>query len=774
LDQLSEKERRKYFRSRGVRMKLLLSFILLIAITSGLMVGIAFDTTRRLAVAGALDKMQTLASVFSLEIESDIRFAREELEDAAVDMSGTEMNARLIRMYVDRKLLNSVSVDAVYVFRADGEMLCRRDMQTSAANARDSLMREKEIINAMAVNQPVVFLSSSKYKNPGAIFIAVPIEGRGGAEGVIVAEMTIDSSVMEKAVRDYTVGGQYMDIFLTDEKGTVIAHTDKEMVSKSLFDQGMPLEGSTLEKDYASPLREEVKKFTFLSREEKYLGLAAPIGGITGWRVMLMEPYNIAYAPVRTVVLRILVIGLLALVVGIFIALYRANRVIKPIGELLVAVDDISRGNYSRDVKVYKRDEIGSLAIAFNQMKTSLKDNFEQARKYQVDLEEAYNQLQNDARKREEANRELSRKVRELTSLSEVTQAITTTLDINEVLNTIIDAISRVMGFQICSIKLIDKKTNRLKVEVHRGLGEEYLEKGDTPVGEGISGLAVKMCKPIVIEDTKKDSRLPADHVLHKIGISSIISIPLITKRSVVGAINLYTKNPHKFNEDEKRLLGIFASQAAGAIENARLFESLRESYLNTIQALSMAIDAKDQYTHGHSKRVKDLSSIIGRQMGLTEDQLELLEYAADLHDIGKIGISELIISKEGKLTVEEYDLIKTHPLVGETIIEPVPFLQEVKPIIRHHHERWDGYGYPDGLKGEEIPQMSRIILIADAYDAMTSDRPYRKALTHDEAVREIKKHTNAQFDPEVVEAFLQVFSGNDPESVFAKKGFGG
>ncbi len=177
-----------------------------------------------------------------------------------------------------------------------------------------------------------------------------------------------------------------------------------------------------------------------------------------------------------------------------------------------------------------------------------------------------------------------------------------------------------------------------------------------------------------------------------------------------------------------------------------------------------MAIDAKDRYTHGHSKRVSDVSIMIGRELKLSKEAEELLQYASDLHDIGKIGISEVIISKEGKLTVDEYEIIKTHPLVGETIIEPVPFLQDAKPVIRHHHERYDGYGYPDGLKGEEIPLLARIIHIADAYDAMTSDRPYRRALSHALAVQEIKKHSGSQFDPKVVEAFLRVFEKTAPD----------
>jgi HD-GYP domain-containing protein (c-di-GMP phosphodiesterase class II) len=386
----------------------------------------------------------------------------------------------------------------------------------------------------------------------------------------------------------------------------------------------------------------------------------------------------------------------------------------------------------------------------------------------QTRLEEAYTQLKNDTLKREETNRDLSRKINELTSLGEVTQIITDSLNIDTVLDTIVDTIGQVMGFDTCSIKLLDRRTGDLCVTVSRGLGEEYSRKDATPMGEGVSGRAVKMCRPIFIQDVASDARIEKGHILHRIGVKSMISFPLVTRKSVVGVLNLYTRETHEFTEDERRLLTIFANQAASAIENARLFDSLRDSYLHTIQALSMAIDAKDRYTHGHSERVSKISVMIGRQLGLTPDKLDLLKYAGDLHDIGKIGVSELIIAKESKLTVDEYEIIKTHPLVGEVIIEPVPFLRDARAVIRHHHERWDGYGYPDGLKGEEIPLLSRIILIADAYDAMTSDRPYRKALTHSVAVHEIERHSSTQFDPQVVRAFLELFREKTPEDVIA------
>lgn len=756
----------RYFKSRGVRLKLMLSFVLLIVVTTCLMVYFAYDVTHQLAHEKIVGKMDTLASVFSIEVEHDISRTLDAVREIAREPSVATMDKVSLYTYFRSRQIQKMNLDAIYVFDKKKRMIYSNYYLFEGVEPRADLPNTPEIREVVKMGIEKVFPLPERYNSPGGMLVVVPvINSHGKCEGIVVGEKTLDSSVMELSVKNDndTRGDARMEVYLADASGKILAHTREEMISRSLFDKGMPL--NVFVENQKEPTIDVLsREFTFDVSGTKYIGTSKPVSKWLGWRVVLIQPYEQAFEPVRMVVKKILLIGTLAMIVGIGIALYRSNRIIKPIGELLMAVEKVSRGNYSDDVRVFKSDEIGSLAFAFNKMKQVMVEKIQANEGYQERLEEAFNQLQNDSRKREEANRELSRKVEELTSLSEVTQAITNTLDLKTVLNTIVDAIARVMRFSMCSIKLLDNKTDKLTIVVDRGLGKEYLGKGPTKVGDGISGLAVKMCKPIVVEDLKNDTRVSKSHVLMSMEVSSVISYPLMTKSAVMGVLNLYTKTPHEFTEDELRLLNVFANQAASAIENARLFETLRESYMNTIQALSMAIDAKDRYTHGHSKRVKEISSIIGKEAGLSADQIQLLEYAADLHDIGKIGISELIISKQGKLSVDEYELIKTHPLVGETIIEPVPFLQETKPIIRHHHERWDGYGYPDGLSGEEIPLLARIILIADAYDAMTSDRPYRKALSKEEALREIIKHRGTQFDPDLVESFLKGIGAEDAE----------
>ncbi len=186
-------------------------------------------------------------------------------------------------------------------------------------------------------------------------------------------------------------------------------------------------------------------------------------------------------------------------------------------------------------------------------------------------------------------------------------------------------------------------------------------------------------------------------------------------------------------------------------------FKKLDNSYKNTVFALSHAVDARDPYTAGHSERVTKISQLLGDMLRLPEEQLRSLEYAALFHDIGKMGVPDRILLKKGKLTDEEFDIIKKHPGIGVDILESIDFLTESLPIILHHHENIVGNGYPDHLKGKDIPLGSRIIAIADSYDAMTTDRPYRKALSHQDAVDEILRNKGIQFDVKVVDVFMQI-----------------
>jgi len=197
-----------------------------------------------------------------------------------------------------------------------------------------------------------------------------------------------------------------------------------------------------------------------------------------------------------------------------------------------------------------------------------------------------------------------------------------------------------------------------------------------------------------------------------------------------------------------------------------KLYLDMRETHISTLAALASALDAKDPYTHGHSYRVSRYALLIGEEMGLPDAQLQALEYAALLHDLGKIGIDGEIIAKPGKLTPEEFEVMKTHPVKGAKIIERLRFLEEAAEIVKYHHERVDGKGYPDGLSGEKIPMMARILHVCDTYDAMTSSRPYREALSVDRALEEFAKCRGTQFDEKVVDALLSLHARGSMETI--------
>ncbi len=215
--------------------------------------------------------------------------------------------------------------------------------------------------------------------------------------------------------------------------------------------------------------------------------------------------------------------------------------------------------------------------------------------------------------------------------------------------------------------------------------------------------------------------------------------------------------DPHGFSRRTMRLLAGIAQQARLAIQNAGAFDNLEETFLSTVEALANALEANDEYTSSHARWITDMALEVGRELGLDPDSLKRLELGALFHDIGKIGIPSAILQKPGPLTQKERKVVQTHPELGERILAPIARLENVRPIVRHAHERWDGNGYPDEVGGEEIPIESRVIFVCDAFHAMTTDRPYRKAMSFEEACKELEDGAGSQFDPDVVAAFLKL-----------------
>jgi len=241
-------------------------------------------------------------------------------------------------------------------------------------------------------------------------------------------------------------------------------------------------------------------------------------------------------------------------------------------------------------------------------------------------------------------------------------------------------------------------------------------------------------------------------------GSDSVLAIPLKIRSRVFGIlISLIRDGKRHFNEKDLYFLTFLAEKASSLIENLALYENIYENLFSTLYAFVETIEARDPYTKQHSTRVTHYAVSIAKAIGCSREEIDVLNVSGNLHDIGKIGIPDNILLKPGQLTDGEYEVIKTHPNIGSNIIGHFTMWADEQKIIKHHHERWDGRGYPDRLRGEEIPFLSRILSVADVYDALTSDRSYRKKLSDDVAIRIIRENTGSQFEPKVVDVFLKL-----------------
>ncbi len=334
-----------------------------------------------------------------------------------------------------------------------------------------------------------------------------------------------------------------------------------------------------------------------------------------------------------------------------------------------------------------------------------------------------------------------------LVTLLDVSQRIAASLDAHTVLREVAAGVSRLFAAETASACVwLHTGDGRFEPADQRGvsLGDSGAQAG--PGDDGGDALVARMLQ----SGDPLQEGLGADG--HR------LVLPLVVHGALTGYVEVRSERSDPLSADDLQVLQVLASEATVALENADNYGKLEDTYLETVTALAAAMEAKDQYTADHADMLANMAVAIGRRLGLVEADLRDLQYAAVLHDIGKIGIPGAILNKPDQLTDEEFAVMAEHTVIGERIISRIAHLRSIGHIVRAAHERWDGSGYPDGLGGEEIPLPSRILLVCDAYHAMTSDRPYREALAEDVALGELRQNAGTQFDPAVVERFLETW----------------
>ncbi|KAF0245233.1 MAG: hypothetical protein FD180_1780 [Planctomycetota bacterium] len=349
---------------------------------------------------------------------------------------------------------------------------------------------------------------------------------------------------------------------------------------------------------------------------------------------------------------------------------------------------------------------------------------------------------------------------RALTTLYKVGNLINGEIDLQKVLKSTMDAVMSQIRADRGTLILIDRERGTYEpVVVHTGVDdptEDPSQEVRPYLSRTILDSVVRNGQSIISNDAMGDERFKAGESVIIQHIRSVMCVPLAAKEKILGAIYLdSTGVADVFQQADLELVTAIALQAGLAIDRAKLIEDLESLFFESIRTIVAALEAKDKYTCGHSERVTTYAVELARAMNWNEKDLTTLNLSALLHDVGKIGIPERVLLKPGKLTAEEYEVMKQHPVIGAEIIKHLKNAAAIIGGIRHHHERWDGMGYPDGLRAEQIPAMARVIQMADSYDAMTSHRPYRRGMTHEEVMFEVERCKGAQFDPKVAEIFL-------------------
>jgi HD-GYP domain-containing protein (c-di-GMP phosphodiesterase class II) len=312
------------------------------------------------------------------------------------------------------------------------------------------------------------------------------------------------------------------------------------------------------------------------------------------------------------------------------------------------------------------------------------------------------------------------------------------------------------------SVMIYNNDDKFLHIVAARGISNSLVESIKLKSGVGIAGRAFE--KGEIIFVTNPERNPDYDRFMgYDEQSEPFVAIPLKIKGNSIGVLNIHLpKTKNNFTDLELKFLSILADEMSIMAENIGLYQSIEKFYLELVQTLARIIDAKDSYTGDHAVRARERAVRLAKKLNVPEQIIKNIEYAALLHDMGKIGIDEKIITKPGKLTDDEYSQMKKHPEIAYQILSPIEFLSPVAKIILYHHEWFNGMGYPDGIKGDEIPLGSRIVSVIDAWDAMTSDRPYRKALKREDAIEELKKGSGKQFDPKVVDAFFKLLEEED------------
>lgn len=543
------------------------------------------------------------------------------------------------------------------------------------------------------------------------VIVAAPIKmADGQTAGTLNSVISMTGGVIDDYLKNLKIGSNGYTV-LVDRRGTLIWHPDaKRVIRQENFRRY-----SAVKNVVAGETGTVFEGMDRVNTVCSYLPILN-----SGWGLIVCRPMAEAFPNLMMIRIIFVVIFLAGIGLCVLLYLHGSGVVLKPLKNITDGIEKVAAGDFSYRVEIDKPKDMADLADSFNHMTKLLSANFS-----------------------------VSRALNRLASLQEIEQYVLG--EMTEIFHTDASAFIR---FDVDGL---------LRVHAYRGFSEEMITTHNSK-GINEDGMVYMFGKDSVAKLKKGKSVLlnkdkvkalqaiaPADEV------KFVYLFPLIVENRLDGVFMAMSVSDTPFTEERVRTARGLVDQVSLAVHRSDLYERLYQSYAQTTRAIAKAIDAKDPYNSGHSEGVAEIAVKIAKIMGLTVEEVRGIEIAAYLHDVGKIGISEEVLNKPAQLSEEERGQIKQHPTIGVGILEPIEFPWPVIAAVEHHHEKFNGGGYPDGLVGEQIPLEARILAVADAYESMVSDRPYRSALGREDIIKEFARESGRQFDARVVSALLDV-----------------
>ena len=591
----------------------------------------------------------------------------------------------------------------------------------------------------MVISEPLYSKSNGAYQ----VVIAKPIMEDAEVKGVLIGAILMQD--IERMIMDLNVN-QAGYGFLSDYRGEIIIHpTLNNLLNRNVYNYLQLTESSFI-------------------KEKGYIAYNDPQGGksyafynylrLPGWYVVISVPQKEIYKPITGLLIRTSIIFLLVLLllgIGTYIII---KRFFRPIDRLILDMKRVEGGEYALQVPVYKDDEIGEISLQFNSTLEGISLRDEELQALNEELAASFEEINDANEKLTFAHEAISKNLTKQKMINQLGENLYLITDYEELLDTILVHTGEMINSKKSAIFILDED-QQFKIHSALNYSELELKRLVFHKTEGTFSWIMENKLELFIEDVEEDERYTGKEVLHD--NKMLLQLPIFDENSeVIGVISYMSDN---LNLDFIPFVKQLSKIISISLLNSGLISHIKGTYFEIIVALVKAMELKDTYTKGHSERVMNYSLILGKMLNLSRNEMDVLRHGSILHDIGKLGIPENLLTKCSKLDCNEYDMIRNHPIIGEAFISNLKFLNDAKPIIRNHHERIDGAGYPDGLKGEEIPLLARIVAIADAFDAMTSQRSYKPVMSVDSAIGEIRRHSGSQFDVELVELFIEALS---------------